>query len=82
MGIDPEILSRQRRRLSIVPRNDGKCGGCGKPTGAKSGVCTDCQNGRTVARWTTPKLVAVRAEIDEELRRRRAEIDAALEVKP
>lgn len=79
MAIDPDTLAKQRRPRLV---GENECHACGKPTAAKGGLCSSCNNGRTPALWSTRRLLDVRRQIDAELRRRRAELDAALQAEP
>jgi hypothetical protein len=81
--MDPERLESQRAALSLVPKwTETRCS-CGKRTTRASGECATCFRakglGGSVTTMTDGQLVALLAAVRSELKRRRDEIDAAME---
>jgi hypothetical protein len=84
--IDPDILAKQRG-LSVVRSADGKvanaapCSKCGAPTKARGRICRACHNGERLPEpqtLSTERIAAYVELLRAELRRRRDELNAAL----
>jgi len=77
--IDPARLEKQR--LSLVTSTEAKCARCGRRTRDKSGVCMACRTAHVPALHllTTEQIVGLIGACRAELKKRRDEIDGALE---
>jgi hypothetical protein len=82
VSIDPAKLEQQQRAtLKIVPPcGETKCDRCGKRTRDASGTCAPCRRSMPdLKRLTAEQLGSLADLCRAELKRRRDEIDAAME---
>ncbi len=78
MAIDPNVLAKQR-----IGPHETKCDRCGRRTRDSRGTCQACRVAHVpkLQRLTTEQLTGLIESCRVELKRRREELDAALEGK-
>jgi predicted amidophosphoribosyltransferase len=78
--IAPEKLEQQRAGLHLVEQAEGRCPTCGRRTRDVKGRCASCRRSLpNLTRLTVEQVTGLIEQCRAELKRRRDEIDAAME---